>query len=388
MARGSVTRRGESWRIVVELEPDPITGKRRQRFETFRGAKRDADKRLTELLSQVDQGLVQASPKMTLGQYLERWLRDYAATKAPKTYCAYETVVRRYIVPHLGNVVLGKLRPAQVLALQTKLREAPRADGRPGKLSGTTLKHAHRVLHTALQCAVKWQLIARNPASAIDAPKAPRSEMKAFTLEQAQAFLASSAEEGSKWQAFFTTFLTTGLRIGELIGLRWEDIDLDAATLGVRQNIQRVNKIGVVGGGPKTAGSRRPIALGPDVVALLREHRREQQSLRVKAGTESADGGLVFPSGRGTPLSEKTIHNVFTRICAKAGVPRIRPYDLRHSCATLMLASGVHPKVVAERLGHSTVNLTLNTYSHVLPTLQQDAANTLDSMLRRQRKHD
>jgi integrase len=385
MPRGSVTRRGDSWRIAVELEPDPGTGRRRQKFETFQGTKKDAEKHLTDLLSQADRGLLQVTPRMTMSEYLDRWLKDYASTKAPKTYADYELVIRRYVVPYIGNVALDKLRPTHIVALHSKLREAPRADGREGHLSGTTQKHAHRVLHTALECAVKWQLISRNPASSVDAPRAAHREMQAFNLEQAQAFLAATVAIGTKWQTFYTTFLTTGLRIGELVGLRWQDVDLDALVLSVRQNIQFINGMGFVVGSPKTVGSRRPVALGADVVSLLRRHRAEQHEMIVRLGTAFENRGLVFPSERGTPLTESTIHKTFTVICETAGVPRIRPYDLRHSCATLLLASGVHPKVVAERLGHSTVNLTLNTYSHVLPTLQHDAANTLDSMLKRTR---
>jgi len=384
MARGSVVSRGKNtWRIAVELEPDPETGSRRQRWETFHGGKKDAEKRLTELLADVDKGLLGVDPKATLAAYLGTWLQDYASTLAPKTFASYQQYVRLYVVPHLGSVQLGKFTPSHVVRLLSILRDAPRQDGREGKLSASTLSAVYRMLHTALNCAVKWQLISRNPADGADGPRVPRKEMKTFTVEQAQAFLAASEAEGLKWQTFFTLWLHAGSRPGELKALRWTDVDLERGMVSVQQHAQRVRGVGRVVGQPKTAGSRRPVALGPDVVALLRRHRVEQNARRLQMGPLWQDNGLVFPSEIGTILEDKRVHHTFQRVCDRAGVPRIRPYDLRHSSASLLLAAGVHPKIVAERLGHANVNLTLNTYSHVLPTLQQDAANTLEAMLRR-----
>ena len=380
MARGSIVKRGNSWRICVELEPDPVTGKRRQKWETFHGLKADAEKRLTKLLSDLDNNKLVANPKMTLGDYLETWLRDYAANLAPTTYDRYQYLVKGQVVPHLGNVRLDKLTPSHFVRLFSMLRDSDRLDGK-GKLSPQTQKHTYRMLHTALECARKWRLIGSNPLQDVDAPKVPRKEMKTFTVEQAQAFLAASESEGLKWQGFFTLALTGGLRTGELRGLRWQDVDLTTGSVMIQQSITRVEGVGRVTRQPKTAGSRRPIALGQDIVALLRRHKAEQNEERLALGPLWQDNNLVFPSQVGTPLENKRIRETFFRICDRAKVPRIRPYDLRHSCASLLLAAGVHPKVVAERLGHSSTNLTLATYSHVLPTLQKDAASTLEKML-------
>jgi integrase len=207
--------------------------------------------------------------------------------------------------------------------------------------------------------------------------------MRTFTVEEARAFLAAAAAEGTVWEAFYHLALTTGLRPGELCALRWSDLNIETGTISVQQSVQRIKGMGRVVRQPKTAGSRRPIVLDADVIALLRRHRAEQNAERLRMGPLWRDQGLVFCSGVGTALEHKQRHEVFTRICRRAGVPRIRPYDLRHTCASLLLAAGVHPKVVSERLGHSSVNLTLSTYSHVLPTLQQDAAETLGRLLRK-----
>ncbi len=379
MARGSIIKRGSSWRIAVDLPSED--GKRRQKWETVRGTKKDAEKRLTQLLAEVDQQKLVASPKMPLGDFLQQWLRDYASAKAPKTAYGYGLLIRCHVVPHLGTVRLDKLTPAHLVHWLATLREKPVQRGE-GTLSASTIHDTYRVLKTALNTAVRWGLLGHNPIDRIDAPSVPRKEMKTFDVQQAQAFLEAAAVEGTKWQAFFTLALTTGLRLGELKGLRWQDLDLDSGTVRVQQAIARVNKVGVVRRQPKTAGSRRPVAIGQDVVSLLRQHRIEQNQERLSMGPLWKDNDLVFASQVGTPVESKKLHEAFTRICKRAGVPRIRPYDLRHTSASLLLAAGVHPKIVAERLGHANVNLTLSTYSHVLPGLQQDAAETLERMLR------
>lgn len=380
MARGSVIKRGDSWRICVELPPE--NGRRRQKWETFHGTKREAERRLTELLALVDQRKLGADTKMTLAAFLERWLQDYASAKAPKTCERYRQLVRNQIVPHLGDVRLDKLTPSHIVRLLAILREAPKGNRREGTLSPQTLRHVYTCLHVALGCAVKWQLLAVNPADAVDAPPLHRLEMRTFTVEQARDFLAAAAEEGAKWHAYFYLAITAGLRTAELKGLRWQDVDLDKGAINVQRTIQRVSRIGRVVRQPKTAGSRRPVPLDGTAVALLRRHRAEQAAYRLQMGPLWQDQGLVFASEVGTAIEDCRIHKVFTRVCHLAGVPRIRPYDLRHCCATFLLAAGVHPKVVAERLGHSSVNLTLTTYSHVLPTLQQDAAETLGRLLK------
>lgn len=382
MARGSIIARGDkTWRICVELEPDPVTGKRRQKWETFHGTKKEAEKELTRLLSLVDQNKLEADARMTLVQFLERWLIDYAASRAPSTYRRYQQLVRNQVAPHLGNVRLDRLTPSHLVRLFTTLRDSDRLDGR-GKLSSQTQMHTYRMLHTALECARKWRILSYNPMEDVEPPTVSRPEMRTFTVEQAKSFLDASVAEGLKWQAFFTLALMGGLRMGELKGLRWQDIDLDAATLKVQQSTSRVTGVGRITRQPKTAGSRRPIALGEDIIGLLRRYKAEQNTERLALGPLWKDHNLVFPSQVGTPLEDKRIREVFFRICDAAGVPRLRPYDLRHTSASLLLAAGVHVKVVSERLGHSSVNLTLSTYSHTLPTLHKDAARTLEKMLK------
>lgn len=381
MARGSITRRGDSWRIAVELAPDPETGKRRQRFETFRGSKKDADKRLTELQALVDHQQVGATSKMTLAEYLERWLADYAATKSPKTQHRYRQIVDGYVIRHLGKVRLDRLAPMHFVGLQSQLRETERKDGK-GKLSAQTILHVHRVLHVALRCAVEWRLLATNPMDGVKAPRPERRKMRCFDADEARRFLVACAAEGAKWQALFTTLLLTGARPGELKALRWEDVDLIAGVLHIQRHVQRITGRGFVVGDTKTAGSRRSLGIGADLVALLRRHRAEQNVARLRLGPEWQDNGLVFSSETGTYLEEQRVVLVFKRVCRAAGLPEIRVYDLRHTSATLLLANGVDLKTVSERLGHASPNLVLSTYGHTLPGAQAAASKTLEGLLK------
>jgi integrase len=373
VARGSIAKRGDSYRIAVELPPDPATGKRRQRWETFHGTKREADRRLTELLSLADQKRLGINPRMTVKEFLISWLENEASQRAPKTYARYRQMTENQVVPLLGHIRLGRLTASQIVDMDKSLRDR--------NYAAQTRKHVFRMLHVALEYAVALRVLSANPMDGLKAPSVPRSEMRTFTIAQARAFLDAAIAEGPKWHAFFLVAITTGLRPSELRGLRWRDVDAEHGMIRVQQEILRVHRIGRVTKSAKNDGSRRGVALDQialDALAALRDAQRPLHQL----GPIWRELDLAFPSEVGTPLEDKRIHRVFTRICTRAQVPRIRPYDLRHSCASFLLAAGVHPKVVAERLGHSSVNLTLNTYSHLLPGLQKEAAETLGKLLR------
>jgi integrase len=380
MARGSIVRRGASWRLTVELPPDG-TGRRQRVTATVAGSKRDAQRRLTELLAQADQQRLGATPRMTLAEYLDVWLRDYTATKAPKTQRVYRDLVR-HVVPRLGSVPIGRLTPSHLVGLFSALREVPRHDGN-GTLALTTVHAVYRVLRTALNTAVRWQLLTRSPLDGVDPPSVPRQEMKCFDAHQARRFLAAADEEGTRWGALFTVLLQTGCRPGELKALRWEDLDLATGRLYIRRHVQRLPGHGFVVGDTKTASGRRALTLGPDVVGLLRRHRAEQAECRLRAGPLWHNLGLVFPSEVGGYLEAARVTRVFRRICDRANLPRIRLYDLRHTSATLLLASGVDLKTVSERLGHTDATLVLTTYGHTLPGAQEAASRTLEELLKR-----
>lgn len=370
---GNIRRRGKrSWQIQVEVGQDPGSGTRRRRYFSVKGTRRDAERALTDALHQRDTGIDLEPARLTVAEYFERWLRDYAQHNvAESTFELYAGVIRRHLVPNLGAVRLPELRPAHIQAAYGRSLESG--------LSGRTVLQHHRLLREALGHAVRWQLIARNPADAVTAPRPERTEMRVLDEEGVRSLLR--AAQGTELEALLHVALATGARQGELLGLRWADVDLDQLELRIVRTARYFAGRGVVMAAPKTHRSRRPIALSTSTQRVLNEHRAAQNTRRLKLGEAWANHGLVFPSSVGTPTYARNLSRAYKRIVAKAGLDGIRFHDLRHTAATLMLIAGVHPKVVSERLGHSTVSITLDTYSHVLPDMQHEAAAVLDDVL-------
>ncbi len=380
---GYIRRRGKgSWQVTVDLGKDPMTGWRRRRFLPVKGTKRDADRALAEAIHQRDTGIDVSPGKLTVADYLRRWLRDYAAQSVTaSTLERYTSIVERHLIPALGSLRLRDLRPAHIQAAYGRARAlGGRADGAAGGLSPRTVLKHHRLLHEALSHAVEWQLLALNPAASVKPPRPDRPEMRVLNAEEAGRLLEASAD--TPFYALAYLALATGARLGELLALRWRDADMDRGSLQVTRTARRVAGKGIAYSAPKTHRSRRPVALSSETVQVLREHRLAQAERRLELGPAYADNDLVFTGPTGHPLDDSNLRRAFRRTLADAGLPRLRFHDLRHSAATLMLQAGVHPKVVSERLGHATVGITLDTYSHVLPDLQRDAAEALDAVLR------
>lgn len=377
---GHIVKRGKSsYSVIVELPRDPATGKRRQLWRTVKGTKRQAEELLVELLHERDTGVDRPIGKMTVAAYLDRWMADYVyPSLAPKTAVSYRDIIRGHFVPALGAMDLVALRPTHIQALYSRLLRSGRVDGKGG-LSARTVQRYHQVLHAALRQAVRWQLLVRNPADAVEVPRASRRELRAVTPAQARRVMEAADE--TQFGSLVRLALLTGMRRGELMGLRWQDVDVERAHLRVQQTAQRIVGQGIVYRQPKTRLSRRSIALSVEAVAVLRAHRRRQAEARLLAGPAYQDNDLVFATGIGTPIEPGNLLRTWYRIVRVAGLPGLRIHDLRHAHATLMLGAGIHPKVVSERLGHASVNITLDTYSHVLPGLQAAAAEALDTLL-------
>ena len=297
---------------------------------------------------------------------------------SPKTLLQYTDFVRRGLIPALGSIPLAKLRPQHIQRYYSHALQHGRTDGKGG-LSAKTVLHIHRLLRQALFHAVKWQMMARNPADAVEPPRPQRYDPPMLSPDMVRRLLseAGDAPHGD----LIHTAVMTGLRKGELLGLRWQDVDLDASLLHVRQSAQWLPGQGWSFRQPKTHRSRRPVALAPATVNLLRGHRRRQLEDRVALGEAYGDHDLVFATPLGTPIDTSNLRRAWKSIAKAADVPHLRFHDLRHVHATLMLLGGVHPKVVAERLGHANVGITLDTYSHVLPHLQSQAAAGLERTL-------
>ncbi len=277
----------------------------------------------------------------------------------------------------MASITLADLAPADLRAWHaTLLRKPKRWGGDP--LSPTTVRLTHRVLRRALQDALRWELIDRNPCDAVIAPRRAEIEMRSWDAVQARTFLAHV--EHDRLSAMWRLFVATGMRRGEVAGLRWIDVDLDAGRIAVRSTRVLVyTEVQVVE--PKTRRSRRSVTLDAGTVDALRDHRARQEHERALGGEAWTDSGYVFVRKDGHPIDPDRITHLFGLAVAACGLPRIRLHDLRHTAATLALGAGVHPKVVSERLGHSSIALTLDTYSHVLPSMQEDAAAKMGSIL-------
>ncbi len=350
-----------------------INGKRFTHTAKTRTA---ANKWIRDTLEKADKGLLPVDGgKITVAAYLDHWLGWTAPSIKPKTVQQYDSVVRLYLKPTLGALKLADLRADHLQSLSATLLSR-----QPKPLSPRTVQLTLTIMHHALEDAMKKGLTPRNVADAVTKPKVTRKEMHVWTLPEARAFLAGI--KGDRWESLYLLALSHGLRAGELFGLKWEDVDLDAGRIQIRRTIQRISKgAGLTVGTPKTARGRRSIALRPGVVAALRQWRKTQLQERLLAGNRWEDSGYVFASRVGTPTEPRHLKDDFDAKIETLGLPKIRVHDLRHSAATLALSQNVHPKVVQEMLGHSTITLTLDTYSHVLPTMQEEAAQVMEKLL-------
>ena len=340
----------------------------------FAGTKKAAQRYLTEKLQEIDLGTFVEPSVTTVDEYLDKWLSVAAKPRlAELTLHHYEDMLKRYVRPAIGTAKLGDIQPLDIQAIYSGMQ------GRA--LSARVVRYTHAVLNSALKQAVKWRLIARNPASVVDLPRLERKEMQALSPDEAARFLTAAASD--RYKVLFNLALVSGMRPSECSGLQWSDIDFEAGVITVQRTLIWTHRGTWYFGETKTSRSRRSIPLPVSLVGLLKEHKRAQGEERLKAGPVYEKLDLVFCGKHGQPIMP---HNLIARhfkpILKRAGLPKtLRLYDLRHSCATLLLASNENPKVVSERLGHASITLTLDTYSHVLPSMQQAASDKLEKML-------
>lgn len=366
---GSIYRRGDGrWCAILDLGWSG--GQRRRRF-LYGKTRAETAQRLHDALRAQRDGLPVTGERQTVAAFLSSWLDAVRARVRPATHERYESYIRLHVAPHIGHLPLARLTPAQLQGLY--------ADRLAAGLSPMSVRHLHAVLHTALDQAERWAVVARNVADLVDAPRAPRHEMTALSPEQVRVLL--DAATGERHEALYTVAVTTGMRLGELLALRWRDVDLDAGTAQVRASLVAERGGGFTFAEPKSARSRRQVMLTQAALAALRQHRVRQAEERLHAGPAWDDLDLVFANEVGRPLSRANlVGRSFLPLLRRAGLPRIRFHDLRHTAATLLLGRGVHPRIAADMLGHATVAVTLDTYSHVTPTMQREAVAALDSL--------
>lgn len=375
MARGSVRPRpssdGKRTVYRVKWETRGPDGKRQYHSAT-RHTKKEADALLTEKQKEVNDGTHVVPSKETVAVYLERWLAASAPAWAPSSLGRYQSTVRSRILPYIGAIPLAQLDAAQVQALYSALA---------ARYAAHTVRGTHSVLNSALSRAVQWRLIPHNPADNAILPSVPRAAPKVWNAEESAAFLAATVDD--RYHALWRLALDSGMRIGEILALSWRDVDLDHRTVAVRRTLTRAGKSTVhISEIPKTKAGSRSIIIGAVTASELRTYRAQQSERRLRLGPAWHDLGLVFDRGDGEPTRPGRVADSFQRILLDhPELPRLTLHGMRHTTATLLLAAGVNPKIVQERLGHASVQMTLDRYSHVTLSMQDSAATLLDAVL-------
>jgi integrase len=376
---GSIFQRESDGRWCGVLNLGWENGHRKRKY--FYGATAaEVQEQLLKARSDHARGLPVAVERQTIAQYLDQWLEHTLKARAkPRSYESFSTIARLHINPAIGKIQLHKLTPQHI----QRLLDEKSKEG----LSPQTVTNIRTVFRSALSQAVKWNLVSRNSAALVDAPRIPQRKIEPLNPEHARKLLEVAS--GSRYEAIYTVALTLGLRRGETLGVRWSDIDLEGRALRVSQSVQRLStglkegrKSELRATETKTDGSRRTIALPDSVVRALRAHRVHQAQERLVAGTLWEDHGLVFTNRVGRPIEPILIHREYKSLLKKAGLPTtLRFHDLRHSAASLLLAQGVHPRAIMELLGHSSITVTMNTYGHVLPAMMREAADKMDAII-------
>jgi integrase len=366
---GSITRRKDGLYMARYTVETAIGAKRKTLYGKTRG---EVSEKLTKAMADRDEGLVFDADNLKVGEYLERWLVDSVLdTVRPTTYERYEQIVRIHVRPALGSVKLKNLTPVHVRGLYREKLEAG--------LSARTVQYIHVTLHKALKQAVQDGLIPRNATEAVKAPQVRREEMRPLSGDQVKVLL--EVARGDRLEALYVLAIHTGLRQGELLGLKWEDVDLESGTLRVRRTLVTA-KAGPVLTAPKTKGGRRSVKLTQGAVEALRSHLKHQLQEIDRAGSLWRENGLMFASESGEPLDRRYLTSCrYKALLKRAELPMIRFHDLRHTCATLLLSKNVNPKIVSEMLGHASIAITLDTYSHVLPNMRDQAAAAMEEAL-------
>jgi integrase len=389
-----------TWQVRVRVGTTP--GGRREFITRTYKKLGEARNFLTKTRQDRNEGKVVRESKLTLNQFLDRWLESVKQSVRPQTAESYAFVLDRYVRPGLGG---RRLEQVTALAIQghfqalaervfTRRVHAPKPQKRDEasekditayvargyKLSARTIRYAHSVLSAALKQAVRWRVLTFNPAADVDKVRQPRREMQALGADEAKRFLA--AIEGTRDEALFKMALFTGMRPGEYLGLKWQDIDMKKGAITVQRTLVKTSE-GYHFNEPKTGRSRRTVPIPPSVVEALRRHKSEQLQQRLKLRSAWEQPDLVFTNELGGFVERQNLlHRQFRKALKAAGLPvTLRLYDLRHTAATLLLAAGVHPKVASERLGHASITMTLDTYSHLMPDMQREASDKMDRLL-------
>lgn len=386
MAKGSVRQlKSGSWELRFDLPREP-SQERVQKSVTVQAAnKKEAEAKLREILRQIDTNTYVDSGKMTLEEFLRRWLKDYCEPNLRQTTVdGYKIIIEKHLIPALGHIKLSKLRPINIQEYYTHALQYGRADGKGKELSPTTVLHHHSLLRRALATAVKWQLLARNICNAVDPPRAKRYKAKVY--DEAAVARLLEVSEGTRLYIPILLTLATGLRRGEVLALHWHDFDPKAGTITVDESLVNTSE------GPrfdevKTETSRAVLDLPESVVEELLAHKKRQEAEKIHAEEFWQEYDLIICKEDGTRWHPGGFSDSFRRLLHRHELPHIRFHDLRHTHASHLIRMGFHPKVVCERLRHSRIGTTMDIYGHLFPGAQKEVAKQLDEKLFAKKSH-
>ncbi len=376
-SRGSILKRGKTWSIVVECGRDPVTNKRKRQWISGFATKREADRKLTEILNQLDRGLSVDYTKLRLGEYLETWLQNVVSIRnRPRTLEGYAVIVRNHINPVLGSTRLSKLTATDVQRLEAGLLAAG--------LTPNTVHHVHGCLSKALKDAMRSGALHQNVCQAVQAPSPGIYKVDLPESEEINRIL--DLAETTQYGPVFLLMAYTGIRRGEAVALKWENVDLDKGVVSIVATAQRHKGNGIVLQPPKSAAGLRGIAVDTGTIDMLRAHRGKQLLHQMELGPAFMDNGLVFPGPQGGLLDPSVLTRNFKKVVRTAGYPKMRLHDLRHGHAAGLIRAGIYPLVVQERLGHASAAFTMQVYGHVSAGMQEEAAIAFAGLMDRPKK--
>jgi integrase len=362
------------WQLVVDDIKDE-SGKRKQRYRAFEGSKADAERALRKFIEEVETGFASTAEGTTLANYLERWLGHVSTRLRPRSLASYRQLAELHVIPYLGQQKLSELRPMHVQDLYQKLLARGRRTKNGGELSANSVLHVHRVLFSALKQAVRWRLVPTNVAEAVEPPRIRRTEMR--TLDAAEVRRLLGAAEKSRLYEVILIAVTTGMRRGEILGLRWADVDFDRSRITVSSALQLDGSLAE----PKTPRSRRDVGMPTTLRDVLRTHKARQNEDKLALGAGYVDQGLVFANESGGSWKADGISTLYRGIVKRAGLGTLRFHDLRHTAASLMLQEGLPITTVAAILGHANTSTTLSVYGHAIKGSEQGAAVLMEGIL-------
>lgn len=377
--KGYFRKRGSKWSFSIDVGRDPETGKRKQKTVSGFKTKKEAEKACAEMILQIEKGSFIQPSDQTISEFLQEWFESVAKQKFQVTTLDnYRRSINGRINPVLGHIKMSELKPVQIQKFYSQLA----TEG----LSARYITVIHAILRSALSTAKKWELISKNVMDDVEAPKVRRRENKTWTLEEAKVFLLFAKDGLSYYYIAYMLAVYTGMRRGEVLGLRWSDVDFNSNKISIRQTLSYVSNQGLVFQEAKTSSSHRQISIPDYVIQELKRHKAIQNQFKLQLGSQYNDLDLVAAMETGAPIHPRNLTTHFNRTIKRANVSKIRFHDLRHTHATIMLQLGEHPKVVSERLGHSNIQMTMNVYSHVTPDMQKDAASRFEQAMNEHKK--